>query len=348
MKLWKLVAALPGLGALAFAQTPSPTPARAAVDALNSAELLQAVQLLKSNYVNPDAVNDVEIARATLQGLLARLGAGAVLIENSGTPQNVPPAPFYSELLAGHMGYLRCGDLTKENLAALDAALGAPGSKKPDAAIVDLRASNAPGDFEIAAEFAKRFCAKGKPLFSLRKGMAKQERSFVSEREPLFTGIVVVLADGDTSGGAEALAAALRANNKALVIGAPTAGRAVEYSDQKLSSGKSLRIASGEVLGPDGHSLFPGGVQPDLRVDQPLAEKREIFVQSRDKGMAPFIFEAERPHMNEAALIAGRNPEVDAAEAAQRRGRGGEKALHDPVAQRAVDVVTSIGVYQKR
>jgi hypothetical protein len=54
--------------------------------------------------------------------------------------------------------------------------------------------------------------------------------------------------------------------------------------------------------------------------------------------------------MNEAALLAGTNPELEAAEAAQqRRGRAPEKPpAHDPVLQRALDVVTSLEVYQKR
>jgi hypothetical protein len=65
--------------------------------------------------------------------------------------------------------------------------------------------------------------------------------------------------------------------------------------------------------------------------------------------MAPFVFENERPHMNEAALLAGRNPELEAMEAAQRRGRNQEKPLpRDPVLQRALDVVTSLAIYQKR
>jgi hypothetical protein len=58
--------------------------------------------------------------------------------------------------------------------------------------------------------------------------------------------------------------------------------------------------------------------------------------------MGPFIYETGRPHMSEAALLAGTNPELEAAEAAQqRRGRAPEKPPpHDPVLQRALDVVT--------
>jgi hypothetical protein len=67
--------------------------------------------------------------------------------------------------------------------------------------------------------------------------------------------------------------------------------------------------------------------------------------------MAPFVFETDRPHLNEAALLAGTNPEIEAAQAAQqRRAQGGEKspALNDAVLQRGVDLVTSIEVYEKQ
>ena len=159
----------------------------------------------------------------------------------------------------------------------------------------------------------------------------------------------MVLADSDTSGAAEAIAAALRFYNKALVIGQPTAGRAAEYSDLPLPNGKGLRLAVAEMVSPEGRSLFPEGVKPDLPVEMSLSEKRQVFQSSSEKGMGPFIYETGRPHMSEAALLAGTNPELEAAEAAQqRRGRAPEKPpLHDPVLQRGLDVVTSLEVYQK-
>jgi C-terminal processing protease CtpA/Prc len=217
-----------------------------------------------------------------------------------------------------------------------------------DALIVDLRDSPAPSNFEVAAEFAKRFCPKGKPLFTLRKPAARQDRPFTSERDPAFQGVTVALVDRDTGGGAEVLAALLRLYDKALIIGQPTAGRAVEYSDLPLPSGKILRVAVAEAVLADGQSLFPAGVKPDLPVEMPVSEKRQIFQVSGEKGMAPFVYEAERPHLNEAALLAGMNPEFDAAEG-QRRNHGREKLpARDPVLQRAIDLVTSVEVFQRR
>lgn len=336
--------------------TSSPTPAasatpttKALVDGMSTADLEQAIQFLKNNYLNPALLNETELNRATFEGLLIRLGRGVVLLPESNAEPNDSGAPFYGEILEGHIGYLRLGSLTKQNLEAMDTSLQAFVGKKVDALVLDLRASPATNDFATASEFAKRFSPKTKPLFTLRKIVARQERSFTSDRDPTYQGLIIVLADGDTTGAAEAIAGVVRLYNKALIIGQPTAGRAVEYSDLKLASGKLLRVAVGETVLPEDRPLFPGGLKPDVPVEMSAADKREVFQQSREKGMSSFIYENERPHVNEAALISGRNPEIDAMEAAQRRGRPPEKSnVRDPVLQRALDLVTSIAIYQHR
>jgi C-terminal processing protease CtpA/Prc len=316
---------------------------------MDSADLKEAIQLLKNNYIKPEALNETELNRATFEGVLARLGRGVVLLSDHAAEPTEPAIPFFGEVLESHVGYLRLGALISPNLDALDAILKTFAAKKVDALVIDLRASSATNDFATAAEFAKRFCPKGKPLFSLRKATARQERIFTSDRDPAYQGLTIILADNDTAGAAEAIAGVIHLYDRALVIGQPTAGRAVEYSDLKLPSGKILRVAVGEAVLPEDRPLFPGGVKPDIPVEMSAADKREVFQQSREKGMTPFVVENERPHLNEAALISGKNPELEAMEAAQRRGRGPEKTtVHDPVLQRALDLVTSIAIFQKR
>jgi hypothetical protein len=333
------------------AVSPSTTPTTEdVVNSLGPADLQAVITLLKSNFVNPDAITDAEMNRATVQGLMARLPRGVMLLPSKENAPAVPPSAFYSEIIAGHIAYLRLGSLSSANLQALDKSLSTFAAKKVNAVIVDLRASGTTNDLAVAAEFAKRFCPRGKTIFTLRKGAGRQDRVFNSDRDPAFRGLVMVLADGDTAGAAEAIAAALRFYDKALVIGQPTAGRAAEYSDLSLPDGKILRLAVAEMISPEGRSLFTDGVKPDLPIDMSLADKRQILQLSGEKGMSPFVYEAGRPHMNEAALLAGTNPEVEAAEAAQqRRGRASEKQPpHDPVLQRALDVITSLEVYQSR
>jgi Peptidase family S41 len=332
-------------------QSPSAKPTtEQLVNSLSSADLQAVIALLKSNFTNPDAITDTELNRATIQGLMVRLPHGLMLLPNRESAAMEAPIASYSEILDGHIGYLRLGSLNSANLQALDKNLGSFAAKKVDALVIDLRASQATNDFAMAAEFAKRFCPKGKPLFTLRKPAAREDRVFNSDRDLAFRGLIMVLTDDDTAGAAEALADALRFYDKGLIMGQPTAGRAVEYSDLPLPSGKILRVAVAEIVSAEGHSLFLEGIKPDVPVEMSMVDKRQIFQLSSEKGMGPFVYEAGRPHMNEAALLAGTNPEVEAAETAQqRRGRAPEKPpTHDPVLQRALDVVTSLEIYQKR
>ena len=328
---------------------PSATPAiPGLIDSLEANDLQQVVPLLKNNFINPAALSEIELNRATLEGLLTRLGHGVILLPDRAAALMEQASPFFSEILAGHIGYLRLGSLSVGNLQAMDAALKNFAAQKVDALIIDLRATPPTNDFATTAEFAKRFAAKGQTLFVLRKPTVKQERNFSSDRDPSYQGLMMVLTDASTAGAAEVLAGTLRLYRKAMIIGQATAGSAVEYSDLRLPSGKTLRVAVSEVALPETKPLFPAGLAPDLPVELAEKDKRAIFQQSLTKGMSRFVFESERPHLNEAALLAGTNPELEAIEAAQRGRAANKETLHDAVAQRAVDLVTSLAIYQKR
>ena len=336
--------------------TPAPSPApsqspreKTGVDALEQADLQRALPFIKQHYINAAALTPVELDRATLEGLIDRLGYGVTLLPvRRGAPAPTP-TPFYREVLDSHIGYLRPGDLSRPQLQELDTSLRAFSGKKVDALVLDLRACGAASDYAMAAEFADRFVAKDLPLFALRGGDAQKPRNFSSTQNAAYSGLVVVLVDHDTAGSSEVLAAVLRYYDKAIMIGETTAGRAVDYQDLPLPGGQVLRVAVAEAILADQRPLFPDGLAPDLGVALPAAEKEYIFQQSLTKGIAPFVFEVDRPHLNEAALLAGTNPEIDATQAAQeRRARGEKPGPHDSVLQRAVDLVTSIGVYDKQ
>ena len=191
--------------------------------------------------------------------------------------------------------------------------------------------------------------ARGEELFAVRGAAPETTRTFSSDRNPGYSGFLCVLIDGETVGAAEVLASVLRARAKAILIGEATAGAAVGYSELALADGMVLRVAVTEAVLPEQSAGFPHRVRPDIAVALAPEVKKEIFAQSLSKGMSPFVFEVDRPHLNEAALLAGTNPEIEAMQdRQQRRARGEKPPLHDAVAQRAVDVITSIGVYAKQ
>ena len=65
--------------------TPVPSPSRPPtteelVNSLTGEDVQTAISQLKKNFTNPEAVDDMQIGRATLQGLLVRLNKGLLLL----------------------------------------------------------------------------------------------------------------------------------------------------------------------------------------------------------------------------------------------------------------------------
>ena len=346
--------ATPGAATNPVATPTPPAGPDALVDALSPGEIQEAINLLRANYIQPADVDDRALARATLSGLLARLGNGAMILPKSTDSGAVPaqdllPDAFQSEILGDRVGYVRFGALTRDHLGEFDRALKNFAEKGLSALILDLRASGGSNDYDLAADMTRRLVAKGKPLFTLRKPSSNQERLFTSNADPLFNGPVLLAVDGNTAGAAEAIAAAVRYYDRSLVVGTNTAGQAVEYAPLRLSGGSLLRVAVSQLLLPANLSIFPQGVKPDVPVRMARADLLAILRGSLDKdkgGMAQFVLEAERPHFNEAALVSGINPELDAARDAQAARRRGEPApkppMRDFVIQRSLDLATTL------
>jgi hypothetical protein len=322
---------------------PSPT---ALIDELTSPELDEVLTLLRDHFIKPEMLADLPLKRATILGAITRLAPGAAILQ-APAAADTTASPFRSEVLDGRIAYARLGATTLENLAGLDAALAKFSEAKLGALVLDLRATPESSEFEQMAEVCRRFVPKGKVLFTIRKANVKQEQVLTSRDDPKFTGILVALVDRNAAGTAEVIAAVLRAQVNAMIIGQQTRGEAVEFQSFPLASGKLVRIAVAEVALPDKTTVFPGGVKPDLTVDVPQETTDAVLKQGLEKGVADMVFETERVRMNEAALVSGANPELDAAQAAQKARAEKKPILRDAVLQRAVDFVTTLALYQK-
>ena len=337
----RLILAAIAIPQLHAAEVP-PASLRETVNGLEPAQIDKAIEALKSHFLSPQALDEASKQKALLEGLLRRLAPGAEVITTGSAPAETKPVPFLAEILDGRAGYLRLGSLDASTLAQLDTALASFTEKSLPAVILDLRVVSGGTGLDEAADFARRFAPDGKILFTILKPSAKQERILTSNQSPAYEGILVVLTGGNTSGAAEILAATLRFNARAMIIGSDTAGEAVEFSEIPLGGGKALRVAVSQAILPDKSTVFPDGVKPDVPVSLPPADLEKIFEASRDKGVSQFVFEGSRPRMNEAALIANTNPEIEGS-------RGPEDPpLRDKVLQRAMDLITAITFYNKQ
>ncbi len=348
-----------------LAQTPSPTPAKPAeaakpaetasgakpapaapLDALHDADLDQILQQLKAHFVSPAALSDSEIKRATIQGLLDRLNPKVSLVTAPAVAA-LEAGPFKSEVIDNRVGYMRLGAVDAANIGSLDGALKSFTEKKLGAAVLDLRALPGGTTFDLAADVCRRFAPKGKILFTVRQPNAK-DQIFTSHDEPLFHGILVVLTSSQTAGNGEIIAGVLRNLAQAMVIGQKTRGEAAGFMEVPLSGGISLRMPVAEFILPGDSGTTTAGIKPDVPVEVSPDVTAEVLKQEIDKGVVPFVLEAERSRLNEAALVSGTNPDLDAMIAAQKaHGEHAKPPLRDVVLQRAMDFVTSVAIYEK-
>jgi hypothetical protein len=358
--IWIWIAIVSGLDSL-HAQSPTPSPGsgtmpergrvisttKSLVDQLGPTQLQEILSQLRSNYVDPTAVNPQALDQAALIELLSKLGSGVRLRLRSELEQPTTVRPFRNEILNDRFGYIRCGTLNQNTLVRLDDALGIFRDQKVRGVIVDLRTTPESTDYHLAGELISRFIPKGTVAYRIVGAKADQERSFSSSLDPLYQGPLAVLVGQETSGAAEVIAAALKVKAHALLIGQKTTGSAAEYQSASIGNNLLLAFAVTQVQVPGYPAIFPNGIQPDISVLQPVEQERAVLAETDNQSSAPFIADEPRQHLNEAALVAGTNPELDAYEA-QQSGQSQPAKPKDPMLQRAVDFLITVNLYKAR
>jgi len=289
-------------------------------------EILDAI---KAHYLNPRTLNQEELNRATLQGLLERLGAGVQVVSTPAPVAAPAPSRFLHEVLEGRVGYARIGTLAKENLAEFDTALDNLGKRASNRSSLTCAPRRRAAISNSRPKCSGVSCQRANSFYDPKKWRP---------RPPLYrdAGSAVqrhgrCAPDKETSGAPEVIAAALRSQAGSVLIGETSAGQAVEYAEIPLRNNRMLRVAVAEVVPGDNVAIHPGGVTPDLVVELPVEARREIMRRSYEQGLSQFVFEVEHPRMNEASLVAGTNPEIDAMQAQRAAGGKPKPPLLDTV-----------------
>lgn len=313
------------------------------IDGMPQNSLQEAFRILRSDYIQADRLNYLELNRSALQGLLGRIEFGATLFSGAGRAAQNSPFKFHAQALNRHVAYLRPGQFINEEIDALDEALAEfNADDELDTLIVDLRSPQRQANFNIASRFLSRFRGSGDLLFKITRPGESRPTLFLAENSgERWDKEILVLVDSETGNVGEIIAAVLRRDTGALIIGEPTLGLTVEYRDVPLGEDRYLRFAVAEVLLDDDTSLFRKGVVPDLPAVTPAEKKHAVFSATESENLKNFVDDQQRPRMNEAALVAGTNPELGYF-LAKSRGDAtpyDEPPLQDRTLQQALDLL---------
>src|SRR6185503_10367081 len=221
------------------------------------------------------SLNEEELNRAAVEGLLTKLSSRAWLIDSSkATAPETNVAPVSSTALFDeNYGYVRVSRISNRLPEQFSSSLEKlSATNKIKGLVIDLRYATG-NDYDAAVKVADKFFGSEQPLLDWGKGVAKS-----TDKTNVFRQPVAILVNQFTSGAAEALAAVLRQHDIGLLIGTNSAGQASITKDFPLQSGGVLRIAVAPVKAGDGEVVER--LKPDIRVDVNPDEERIYFVDA--------------------------------------------------------------------
>jgi carboxyl-terminal processing protease len=239
-------------------------------------------------------------SRVTVKYLDAQDRPGEVVLEREASKERPVKLgllpPLYPEVRVsqvGDIGVLAFNLFLSEGvLPRVQSAIDGFRARKSRAVIIDLR-GNPGGQGAVAIPIAARLTDRPLTLGTLQ---FREFNQVFTASPPLgvkpFTGTVVIVTDEGTASTAEILAAGLKEAGRALVVGDTSLGAVLPSQVESLPGGAVIQYVVADFRTPKGVLLEGRGVQPDRRV-----------------------------HETRAALLAGRDPVLDAALVAARASR---------------------------
>jgi hypothetical protein len=311
---------------------------------------------------NIPGLSQEELNRAAVSGLVSRLG-GRVSLSRDGQGDNQSPDKLIvsTNIFEGEILLLRMREVAQGSEEAIRSLYDKfSATNKIKGVVLDLRYASGQ-DYDAAADVSSLFLRKAVPLFNSGDGMISSK----PKPNPI-TVPVAVLVNKETSGSAEALAAALRHTGAGLILGSQTAGKAMMGKMFKLSNGQQLKIAVAPVELAGGGELNAAGIRPDISVEVSPDEEK-VYYQDPFKTFPRAGLTASsigtnnvsaasstnrtsrRPRFNEAELVREKREGVtiDGEVPANREPELEKPTIHDPTLARALDLLKGLAVVRR-
>ena len=350
-----------GLGAAALMACP--LRARAEVGTNTLPDFQELRELIRSHLAGE---TDSDLNRDAVLGLLHQLHAKVSLVASKTTPAAIADSHLLAKSTVYEaVGYLRVGRVAPGLAGQITAALkDLQATNHLKGIVLDLRFADGRDYGEVAA-VADLFLAKERPLLDWGNGVVSSTVKDNSVTLPL-----TILVNQQTAAAAEALAAVLREDDRAILLGATTAGEASMSQEYPLKNGQFLRIATAAIKLGNGETL--SAVTPDIQVNVKPDDEQAYFADPyKELGVSlniipSIIGDAGTASTNGTNRVARARPLNEAELMRERRERPGvevddlplstpaklaeieKPVIRDPVLGRALDLIKGIAALHRQ
>ncbi len=172
------------------------------------------------------------------------------------------------EMKEQEVGYIRLSDWTEDADDRMKEALAELKRKGARSLVVDLR-SNPGGYMEPAIKAADLFLRDG-VIVTSRGRTAGVSREYRADGEVSWDLPLVVLVNRGSASASEIFAAALRDNDRCLLVGETTFGKGSIQKIFHQPDGTGIRLTIARYYTPKGINIDDQGIAPDILVKNPL------------------------------------------------------------------------------
>ncbi|MEO1069144.1 MAG: S41 family peptidase [Cyanobacteria bacterium J06638_6] len=172
------------------------------------------------------------------------------------------------------IGYIRLIEFNANASTQMADAIRALSDAGVEGFVLDLRGN--PGGLLMASIDISRMWLQHGPIVRTLDRSGNDE-AISANRTALTDLPLTVLVDGRSASSSEILTGALRDNNRATVVGAPTYGKALVQSLHGLTDGSGLTVTVAHYYTPNGTDISSKGITPDVTVNLSDRQRRELF-----------------------------------------------------------------------
>lgn len=170
-----------------------------------------------------------------------------------------------SEVLDGNIGFIRLAMFDSECAKDFNNHLNALLEKGIKGLVIDVR-DNPGGNYDQVVSIADRILPKGKMIVYTKEKSGKKKEEISDEQELNMP--ISVLTNGYSASASEILAAALRDNKKAVLIGTKTYGKGLVQSVYTFADGSGVKLTVAKYFTPSNICIDKIGITPDINIEE--------------------------------------------------------------------------------
>jgi len=187
---------------------------------------------------------------------------------------SVPTVSFDLQQESGiAVGYIRLDEFSAHAAEQMLTAIDSLTEQGAEAFVLDLR-GNPGGLLQASIDISRMWLPRGSIVRTVDRDGHSDE--ITANRTAVTDLPMAVLVNGQSASSSEIVTGALGDNDRAVVVGNPTFGKALVQSLHGLSDGSGLAVTVAHYYTPDGTDISTRGITPDINVTLTTQQQRAL------------------------------------------------------------------------